>query len=469
MDDDKFAPTPAPSGRRALQMSQPPKKRAFGALRRWLRGRRAPRPKDQEWLRLILLVRKLQHHQLAFVQRFDEIRALTGALGSFKSDFGALHEQLGAARITAAELESGLASGLDKLQALPDPKAEHAELDRRIANLDGLSQRLETLAAATPGELPFSAELGTVLAELKSLASRMESAQREERNAGGQTELAQLYERMQELAEGLAQGAQPDAGADARQERFEEQLARLENTLAALSNGTLATGDDGAETITPGPIERLEALASRLEGRGGGDDAAPALAGVLARFEELAQRLESLPNSLPELPPSGANLAEHQALTQQFTELRAAYEAVEDSRLRLGRELEALKAQLRASELARMELENKHATELSQVADHAQRQIARLEDDIKKKKRGLSELTQRNIDIQNENGKLKAELAAQDESPPAVRPRAGGQAISSLMTLDSPPPAAPPPGGAGDEDSLQAAPRKAGGGAASSG
>ena len=388
-------------------------------------------------MRLILLVRKLQHHQLAFVHRFDEIRALTGALGSFKSDFGALHEQLCAARLTAAELESGLASGLDKLQGLPDPKAEHAELDRRIANLDGLSQRLETLAAATPGELPFSAELGTVLAELKSLAARLEAAQREERNAGGQSELAQLYDRMQELAEGLAQGARPAMGADAHDAQLAEQLARLET------------------------------LAVRLEGRGGGDDPAPALEGVLARFEQLAERLESLPSALPELPPTGANLAEYQALTQQFTELRAAYEAVEDSRQRLGRELEAQKAHLRASELARMELENKHATELSQVADHAQRQIARLEDDVKKKKRGLSELTQRNIDVQNENNRLKAELAGKDEGPPAVRPRAGGQAISTLMTLDGyAQQSAAEPKRASAEDELEPAPRKAEGGAA---
>jgi len=429
-------------------MSQSSKRSAFGALRRWLRGRRAPRPNDQEWLRLILLVRKLQHHQLAFVQRFDEIRALTGALGSFKSDFGALHEQLGAARLTAAELESGLSSGLEKLQALPDPKLEHDALDQRIAGLDALSSRLETLAAAQPKELPFSAELGTVLSELRALASRMEATQREERAAGGQTELAQLYERIQELAEGISTGSRPDEGAEARAAQLDEQLGRLENTLAALSNGTVANDEAGAEVFTPGPLERLEALASRLEGAGESSASSTGLAGVLARFEELAQRLESLPGALPELPAeSGASSAEYQALTQQYGELRAAYEAVEDSRQRLERELEAVKSQLRASELGRMELENKHATELSQVADHAQRQIARLEDDIKKKKRGLSELTQRNIQLQNEVNQLKAEAAAQSEGPPAVRPRVGGQPLSSLMTLEgtpSVPPPAPP-------------------------
>lgn len=443
-------------------MSPNPKRSAFGALRRWLRGRRAPRPSDQEWLRLILLVRKLQHHQLAFVQRFDEIRALTGALGAFKSDFGALHEQLGAARLTAAELESGLSSGLEKLQALPDPSIEHAALDQRIAGLDALSDRLETLAAAQPKELPFSAELGTVLSELRSLASRMEAAQREERAAGGQTELARLYDRMQELAEGLASGARPDEGAEARATQLDEQLARLENTLAALSNGTVANDERGAEVFTPGPIERLEALAARLEGSGDASASAEALGGVLARFEELAQRLESLPATPPELPAQGgASSAEFQALTQQFTELRAAYEAVEDSRLRLERELEAVKSQLRASELGRMELENKHATELSQVADHAQRQIARLEDDIKKKKRGLSELTQRNIQLQNENNQLKAEAAARDQGPPAVRPHAGRQPLSSLMTLEGGAAApAPAPQPSSDDTALHLAPRK---------
>jgi len=442
-------------------MSELSKRRAFGALRRWLRGRRAPRPNDQEWLRLILLVRKLQHHQLAFVQRFDEIRALTGALGSFKSDFGALHEQLGAARITAAELESGLSSGLDKLQALPDPKLEHAALDQRIAGLDALSGRLETLAAQQPTELPFSAELGTVLSELRSLAGRMEATQREERAAGGQTELAQLYDRIQELAEGISAGSRPDEGADARGQQLDEQLARLEQTLAALSNGTIASDEEGEEVFTPGPIERLEALANRLEGgASGSSDSSAAFGGVLARFEQLAQRLESLPSALPELPAeSGASSVEYQALAQQFAELRVAYEAVEDSRQRLERELEAVKSQLRASELGRMELENKHATELSQVADHAQRQIARLEDDIKKKKRGLSELTQRNIQLQNEVSALKAEAAAKDEGPPAVRPHLGGTSLASLMTMDGGAPA-PAPRPEGVDPSLQSPPRK---------
>ncbi|MEQ1894816.1 MAG: hypothetical protein ABL998_19920, partial [Planctomycetota bacterium] len=118
------------------------------------------------------------------------------------------------------------------------------------------------------------------------------------------------------------------------------------------------------------------------------------------------------------------------------------YEAVEDSRQRLGRELE-----------------NKHATELSQVADHAQRQIARLEDDIKKKKRGLSELTQRNIQLQNEINTLKAEVAASNENPPAVRPRAGGQPLSALMTMDGDTPASSQKP-ASEESALQPAPRK---------
>jgi uncharacterized small protein (DUF1192 family) len=112
-----------------------------------------------------------------------------------------------------------------------------------------------------------------------------------------------------------------------------------------------------------------------------------------------------------------------------------------------------------------MELENKHATELSQVADHAQRQIARLEDDIKKKKRGLSELTQRNIQLQNEVNALKAEAAAKDEGPPAVRARAGGQALSSLMTMEEsapvPTPEAPRASGEGQ---MTPAPRQADGG-----
>src|SRR5262245_8743110 len=106
-----------------------------GWLRRLFRRRRAPRPGEQEWLRLILLVRKLQSSQYAFVQRLDEIRALTGALTTFRSDFSALHEQLSAARESAGELERGLSERLNHLEPLHEPDRERAVFDQRIQRL----------------------------------------------------------------------------------------------------------------------------------------------------------------------------------------------------------------------------------------------------------------------------------------------------------------------------------------------
>src|SRR5262245_57890896 len=228
-------------------MSRPAMKRVLTALRRWLRRRRAPNPSEQEWLRLILLVRRLQHGQLAFVQRLDEIRALTGVMGSFRSDFAALHEQLGAARVSAGELERGLSERLEKLDGLPDAKAERADVDGRLAVLDGLAARLETLAAQSPAGPAATAELEVVLARITDVATRLESAQESERGFGGQDELARLYERIEELAEDLARrpraraddGASEETAADLEEHvaRLGEQLETFDCALEALGSG----------------------------------------------------------------------------------------------------------------------------------------------------------------------------------------------------------------------------------------
>src|SRR5436190_4002188 len=108
------------------------KRRVFGSLRRLLRWRRAPRPSDQEWLRLILLVRKLQSSQYALVRRFDDVRTLSGALTSFRDDFASLEELTAAARETTGELERGLEEGR-AIQRAPELAAEErAAFEQRI-------------------------------------------------------------------------------------------------------------------------------------------------------------------------------------------------------------------------------------------------------------------------------------------------------------------------------------------------
>src|SRR5688572_6068962 len=273
----------------------------FGSLRRIFRPRRAPRPREQEWLRLILLVRRLQHGQLAFAQRLDEIRTLTVALGSFRSDIGALHEQLAAARLSAGELERGLAERLQRLDGLPDPSRERALLEQRLATLDALTGRLETLAGQAPSAGP-PGRSDAVLAKLEHLAARLEAAQGPSA-FGGQDELAQLYDRMLELSEGLAHRPPPvdlsdsafarDAGA--RLALISQQLERLHETLTG-------SGSDDDEPVRGEALARIEKLVLKLERRSAGPGSAKELTALLNRFEALASRLEQVPAALPELP-----------------------------------------------------------------------------------------------------------------------------------------------------------------------
>lgn len=417
--------------RLAPAMSLSSVRRVLGSLRRYFRRRRVPGPSEQQWLRLILLVRRLQHGQLAFATRLDEIRALTGQLGSFRSDFGALHEQLDAARETAGELERGLSERLSRLDGLPDPAAERAALDQRLAALDTLAERLERLAGQAPAAALPEAEVGAMLGRLGELATRFEASAESERAVGGEEELAQLYDRIQELAEGLAlprDETSSEAASGAALARISEQIEQLATTVADLAAEGRHAGQDEL-------LERLEHLTKRLEARparrGVAGPAPEELIPLVARLEALALRLEQAPPMLPELP-SEALSADG---ARELDELRIQLACEQESRRRLDEELEGSRERLRASELARVELETRHTTEMAQMADHVARQLQRVEDDLKKKKRGLSELTQQNIALQNRLNQLSQQSQLQGQlgsgTPPAP--------------LADPPPALPRP------------------------
>src|SRR5262245_49335259 len=404
-----------------------PRLSLIGSLRRIFRPRRAPRPREQEWLRLILLVRRLQHGQLAFAQRLDEIRALTVALGSFRSDLGALHEQLSAARLSAGELERGLAERLQRLDGA-DPSRERALLEQRLVTLDALTGRLETLAGQAPSAGP-PGRSEAVLVQLEQLTARLEAAQAPYA-FGGQDELARLYDRMLELSEGLAHRPPPvdlsdsafarDAGA--RLVRLSQQIDRLQEAVTGQGESEDAPAQGDAHA-------RLEKLVLRLERRSTGPGSGKELTALLNRFEVLASRLEQVPAALPDLP-TGTVSGPDPETQRALEELRVALLCEQESRRRVEVDLEASRERLRASELARVELDTRHTAELAQMADHVGRQLARVEDDLKKKKRGLAELTQQNITLQNQLLRLQggpvggAGPGAAPEPPPAL-PRGG--------------------------------------------
>jgi chromosome segregation ATPase len=355
-------------------------------------------------------------------QRLDEIRALTGVLSSFRSGFAALHADLGAAREAAAELQHGLAERLEKLDRLPDPRAREALIEQRIETLDRLAARLETLASAEPAPARAPDALLATTERLEELARRVESTAAA-RAPAGEDELARLYERILELAETLgSRSPAPDTAPDGRLAGIEAQLESLASAV-----GTLGAGEDREERA--GLLDRLDQLAAKLErgrGRVARVELAPEdLVPVLARLEALALRMEEF-SALPELPPDAVVASEDMELRRELEELRVGLACEQESRRRIESELEGVRERLRASELARVELETRHATELTQMADHVGRQIHRLEDDLKKKKRGMAELTQQNIALQQKLTRLQPPAGAtgaagsEHEPPPAL-------------------------------------------------
>lgn len=417
-------------------------KRALGSMRRLFRRRRRPGSSEQEWLRLILLVRRLQRGQFAFTQRLDEIRTLTAALGSFRSDLNALHEQLGAAHESAGELERSLAERMQRLDCMPDPAAGHAAIVQRLASLDAVAARLETIAGQVPAA-QGTHELGALLERFSDLAARFEGVQAAERTVGGQEELAQLYERILELAEELAHKPPVDLSdsafareAGARMARMSHQLENLESSLQDLAEST------GAATHKD-TLARLEKLAVRLDRRSAGPGTAKEMTALLNRFEALANRMEQVPAHVPGPVPESRPAGPDPETVRALEELRVSFLCEQDARRRFEAELETARERLRASELARVELDTRHTAELAQMADHVGRQLQRVEEDLKKKKRGLAELTQQNIALQNEVARLGGAAVSAGSAPQAPLPRSSSGPLSQLMRAE--PAAEPPP------------------------
>jgi DNA repair exonuclease SbcCD ATPase subunit len=266
-------------------------------LRRFFRRRGVSRPSQQEWLRLILLVRKLQRSHLVFLQRFEDVRSLSATITSFRGSFGALEERLGQAHGSLDLIQESLVRTLQRVEPLANLRAEGAGFDEMLGRLEGLAQHLGELTRTLPVESSRASELGETLVHLQDLAGFIESVAT----------------------------------------RFEGQLAGQLPMPAAEASPVPVVGTDDAQ---------------------------------------------------------------------------------------------ALRASLRAAELQRAQLETKHAEELAQVADHAQRRLQRIEEELRSKKRGLSELTQQNIALQGQVSKLETELSA--------RAKQAGTPLSSLSKLMRP-------------------------------
>jgi hypothetical protein len=210
------------------------------------------------------------------------------------------------------------------------------------------------------------------------------------------------------------------------------QLEGLEASLEELAESTGAAKHK--ETLA-----RIEKLAVRLERRSSGPGAAKEMTALLNRFEALANRMEQAPAPLPELPPESRSSGPDAEMTRALEELRVNLLCEQESRRRFEADLETAREKLRASELARVELDTRHTSELAQMADHIGRQLQRVEEDLKKKKRGMAELTQQNIALQSELARVQGgSTASSGSEPQAPLPRASTGPLSQLMRAEPP-------------------------------
>jgi len=252
----------------------------MGSLRRLLGRGRAPRPKEQEWLRLILLVRKLQRSQFAFFQRFDEVRDLNGTLASFRNDFGAFQAQLSQSQEVLGRLEQGLERGLDRIELPVMAARVGGALDVRLARLDALARNLREIAAA-PVDTPLAAEMGATLAYLQELVGSFESLARRIEGAAS-AEPPKRVEPGTTLA-GRALGETSQA-AERQASEMGATLAYLQELVASF--GALAERFEGASLPVPEPE-----VAPVEPGPAQPDWSSPDRAGVEAELASLRERL----------------------------------------------------------------------------------------------------------------------------------------------------------------------------------
>lgn len=259
----------------------------LGALRRRLRRRK--RPRELELLRLILTVRKLQHGQLALVQRFDELRNLRGALESFRAGAGSLEAELGSARAVLEDLGQVLRERLEVIAEAEEEQDPPPQIRDPLVALEARFERLEQLIAHRTGapllELPSSASaeleaelarlrgeqvcereaLRRATAELEGLRAKLRSTEiaRVEIETRHTTELAQFADHARELVVSLEGRVRAREGeldeARERERALGERIVELEGKLA-LHEANPADGPAG-----PGAGSVLADLMSREE------------------------------------------------------------------------------------------------------------------------------------------------------------------------------------------------------------
>jgi len=142
--------------------------------------------------------------------------------------------------------------------------------------------------------------------------------------------------------------------------------------------------------------QKLEKLEERL------------LEEVLRRLEERERRDPTSAKGQAEDQLTARRVAQLESLVET---LRTEHEkALQVQRAALELELTQVREQARAAELGRTNIEAHHQTQLTEIADHAQGRIQKLETEVLKKRRGLKALTEENLQLQTELGELRRQL-----------------------------------------------------------
>ena len=159
-----------------------------------------------------------------------------------------------------------------------DPEAVAERIERRLAGLDGLEDRIERLTQqmSTQGQGASTAGIESLEARIEQLADRLAKQSAGSKTKGIEGLEARLDKLTDRLAAAAASGIVPAAAGFTGLEGIEARLDRLDERLAAESPGAL-----------DGLTQRIEAMTKALSKRGGEPDLSP----IVKRIDEVREAL----------------------------------------------------------------------------------------------------------------------------------------------------------------------------------
>jgi hypothetical protein len=304
----------------------------------------------------------------------------------------------------AAELESKIAASRSAADAHSNEQKSQietlrAQLQRAIAERDGVAAELESLRSARPRTAPPDPRLQMLadaceVAEAESLRLREQLAESEQQIAALQTQIADVEVARGEVASGAAD---QKSQLDAIGEQLKQAISERDEVAAELE--TLRT----ARPRTAPPDPRLQTLA---------DACAAAESESLRLREHLAaseQQIIELQSQIAEVEAGRPDADAQSAVSaKQQAQWEAERDAIEEDRRTVAEEVARLTDEVRASEL--------HIERLEEQAAAAEAARAEIEQQLADQQRQQAQWLAECRTLQNNHADEVAEIAAERDA-----------------------------------------------------